>query len=141
MPLCPGVLRELAQRHLVACLLGGSIHSTVLRDLFAIAAVAIAVALHAQCISTFPATENFTGGTVGTPGTLITGWSNLSGDDLNWFVDNNGTPTANTGPIGDHTSNNTLGKCMYAVCTGATATPTNVAILKSNCYTVHPDQP
>jgi len=90
---------------------------------------------------TFPATENFTVGNVGSPGTLVTGWSDLSGYDLNWFVDNNGTPTADTGPIDHHTSNNTSGKCMYVVCTGATATPTNVAILKSNCYTVHPDQP
>jgi hypothetical protein len=106
----------------------------MLRNLFALAAMAIAVALHAQCISTFPATENFTGGTVGTPGTLITGWSNLSGDDLNWFVDNNGTPTANTGPIGDHTSNNTSGKYMYVESSGATATPNKVAILQSNCY-------
>jgi hypothetical protein len=94
--------------------------------------------LSAQCISTFPATENFTGGTVGTPGTLVTGWSNLTGDDLEWNVDNNGTNagvmSVLTGPIGDRTSNNTGGKYMYVEAGVSGASPSKVATLQSNCY-------
>ena len=78
---------------------------------FLVTSVCVVLA-NAQCITTFPSTENFTGGTVGVPGTLVTGWSNLSADDLDWNVDNNGTNggvmTTITGPIGDHTSNNTI---------------------------------
>ena len=98
----------------------------------------------AQCISTFPSTENFTSGTVattqGTPGTLVTGWSNLSGDDLEWNVDVNGTNggvmSVLTGPIGDHTSNNTNGKYMYVEAGAAGASPAKTAILQSNCYNI-----
>lgn len=93
----------------------------------------------AQCVTTFPSNEAFSGFTVGTPGTLINNWTNLSGagvDDLDWWVDNNGTPTANTGPIGDHTSNNTGGKYMYVEATGAGSTPNKSAILQSPCYNI-----
>ncbi len=97
-------------------------------------------ALSAQCISTFPATENFTSGTVGVPGTLVTGWSNLTGDDLDWNVDNNGTNggvmTVLTGPIGDRTSNNTGGKYMYVEAGNAGASPSKVANMQSNCYNI-----
>lgn len=87
-----------------------------------------------QCISTFPSNEAFTGATVGTPGTLVNNWSNLAGDDLEWWVDANGTPTANTGPIGDHTTLNTVGKYMYVSAAAAGATPGRTAILQSPCY-------
>ena len=94
----------------------------------------------AQCIATFPATENFTTGTVGTPGTLVTGWSNLTGDNLDWNVDNNGTNggvmTVFTGPTGDHTSNNTGGNYMYVEAGTTGATPAKTAILQSNCYNI-----
>ena len=98
----------------------------------------------AQCITSFPATENFTSGTVGTqgtaPGTLVTGWSNLTGDNLDWYVDNNGTNggvmTVLTGPIGDHTSNNTGGNYMYVEAGNSGATPSKVATLQSNCYNI-----
>ncbi len=97
-------------------------------------------ALSAQCISTFPATENFTAGTVGVPGTLVTGWSNLTGDDLDWNVDNNGTNsgvmTVLTGPIGDHTGNNTGGNYMYVEAGNTGASPSKVATLQSNCYNI-----
>ncbi|MBL0044053.1 MAG: hypothetical protein IPP33_06500 [Flavobacteriales bacterium] len=106
---------------------------------FLVTSVCVVLA-NAQCITTFPSTENFTGGTVGVPGTLVTGWSNLSADDLDWNVDNNGTNggvmTTITGPIGDHTSNNTGGKYMYVESGSAGASPSKSAILQSNCYDI-----
>ena len=100
----------------------------------------LATAAMAQCISTFPAAESFTTGTVGTPGTLVTGWSNLTGDNLDWNVDNNGTNggvmTVLTGPIGDHTGNNTGGNYMYVEAGVTGATPAKSAILQSNCYNI-----
>ncbi|MBL7937856.1 MAG: hypothetical protein JNL43_00735 [Flavobacteriales bacterium] len=82
--------------------------------------------------------EAFTGFTVadpvGTPGTLINNWTNETGDDLDWWVDVNGTPTANTGPIGDHTSSNTSGKYMYTSAAAAGNTPNKSAILQSPCF-------
>ena len=100
----------------------------------------LSVAISAQCISTFPSTENFTSGTVGVPGTLVTGWSNLTGDDLDWNVDNNGTNagvmTVLTGPIGDHTGNNTGGNYMYVEAGNTGASPSKVATLQSNCYNI-----
>ncbi len=106
---------------------------------------ALASVAMSQCITTFPATENFTGATIvdpqGTaPGTLVTGWSNLVGDNLDWFVDNNGTNggvmSVLTGPIGDHTGNNTNGKYMYVEASAVGATPAKVATLQSNCYNI-----
>ena len=91
---------------------------------------------NAQCVGAFPSNEQFTSFTVGTPGTLANNWSNLGGDDLDWWVDNNGTPTASTGPIGDHTSNNTGGKYMYVESTGAGNAPGKTATLQSPCYDI-----
>ena len=99
----------------------------------------------AQCIATFPSTEDFSSGTVAStqgtaPGTLVTGWSNLTGDNLDWYVDNNGTNggvmTVLTGPIGDHTSNNTGGKYMYVEAGATGASPAKTATLQSNCYDI-----
>lgn len=87
-----------------------------------------------QCVTTFPNIEPFTSFTVGTPGTLANNWANLTGDDLQWYVDDNGTPTANTGPVGDHTTYNTAGKFMYVEATGTGATPAKSAILESPCF-------
>ena len=91
-----------------------------------------------QCVTTFPSNEAFTGFTVGTPGTLVNNWSNLSTDDTDWNVDINGTPTANTGPIVDHTLSNTTAnaKYMYVESTGAANSPGKVAILQSPCYNI-----
>lgn len=89
-----------------------------------------------QCVTTFPSTEAFTGFTVGTPGTFVNNWTNLTTDDLDWFADNNGTPTVATGPIGDHTSNNTSGKYLYVEATGSTASPNKTAIVQSPCYNI-----
>ncbi|HOY29957.1 MAG TPA: hypothetical protein PLR96_13355, partial [Flavobacteriales bacterium] len=105
-----------------------------IRVLLAGVAFTLASGAFAQCVTTFPSNEAFTGFTVGTPGTLVNNWSNLTGDNLDWWVDANGTPTANTGPIGDHTTLNTVGKYMYVSATGASNTPARTAILESPCY-------
>ena len=93
-----------------------------------------ATTLFAQCVTTFPANEPFTSFTTGTPGTLENNWINTNADDLDWWVDKNGTPTANTGPIGDHTSNSTSGTYMYVESTGGGNTPNKTAVLTSPCY-------
>ncbi len=99
--------------------------------------IVLGVHVHAQCVTTFPNNETFSGFTVGTPGTLVNNWANLTtGDDLDWWVDNNGTPTLLTGPIGDHTSNNTSGNYMYVEATGASNTPSKSAILQSPCFSI-----
>ncbi|HRF78959.1 MAG TPA: hypothetical protein PL070_02625, partial [Flavobacteriales bacterium] len=97
-------------------------------------AVAFSLQARSQCVTAFPSNEAFTGFTVGTPGTLVNNWSNLSSDNLDWWVDANGTPSANTGPIGDHTTLNTVGKYMYVSAAAAGATPARTAILESPCY-------
>jgi hypothetical protein len=89
-----------------------------------------------QCVTTFPSNQPFTSFTVGTPGTLAANWVNATNDDLDWWVDNNGTPTANTGPIGDRTSNSTSGKYMYVETSGANNTPGKSAILRSPCFNI-----
>ena len=92
---------------------------------------------NAQCVTTFPSNEAFTSFTVGTPGTLANNWTNITtGDDLDWWVDNNGTPTLLTGPIGDHTVNATSGNYMYLEATGASNSPNKSAILQSPCYNI-----
>lgn len=114
----------------------------MLRSLLpALAGTVLAVFAHGQCITTYPHNQPFTSGTVGTPGTLPTNWANLTGDDLNWNVDNNGTngsSTIATGPYTDHTFNSTTsnGKYMYVESSGASNTPSKTAILESPCFSL-----
>ncbi|HNK67178.1 MAG: hypothetical protein JST41_05135 [Bacteroidetes bacterium] len=112
----------------------------MLRPTSLVLSTLVATLCAAQCVTSFPSTQNFTSGTVGTPGTLPSNWSNLGGDDLNWNVDNNGTNGGNmsiaTGPIGDHTSNNTGGKYMYVEADASGATPGKTAILQSQCWNI-----
>lgn len=88
----------------------------------------------AQCVATFPSNEPFTAFTAGEPGTMANNWSNLAGDDFDWWVDVNGTPSANTGPIGDHTSLSTSGKYLYASAALTANRPAKTAIVQSPCY-------
>ena len=106
------------------------INRTLLTSFFTLALLQA----EAQCVTGFPMNEPFTSFTVGTPGTLVNNWSNLTTDDLDWWVDNNGTPTANTGPIGDRTSSNTGGKYLYTSAALAAATPNKAAIVQSPCF-------
>lgn len=104
------------------------------RTLLSCMGLAITGWLHAQCVTSFPSNEGFTSFPVATDGTLANNWSNLSGDDLNWWGDDDGTPTANTGPIGDHTTLNTSGRYLYVSAAGPGATPAKTAIVQSPCY-------
>ena len=82
----------------------------------------------ASIITNFPYTENFDAWTTCTGGcgannngscantTVITspGWQNKAeGDDMDWSISNNGTPTGNTGPAADHTTGTATGKYIY----------------------------
>lgn len=106
------------------------------RNLITLAFTLAIIDASAQCVGSFPSNQPFTSGSVGSPGTLPSNWTNLGGDDLNWWVDNNGTPTSDTGPFGDRTSNNTGGKYMFVSAASAAATPNKVAILQSPCYNI-----
>ena len=106
----------------------------MVRNITLLAVLAVAGPLRSQCISSYPSLENFSGFTSGTPGTFVNNWTNLSGDDLQWNADNNGTPTANTGPIGDHTTYNTGGKYLYVEASGSGNTPGKTAIVESPCF-------
>lgn len=102
------------------------------RTIFLTGLLVLSIKASAQCVTSLPFTENFTSSTTGSPGTLANNWANLTGDDLQWNVDNNGTPTANTGPIGDHTTYNTSGKYIYVEASGSNH-PGKTAIVQSNC--------
>ncbi len=101
-----------------------------------IVVAAFTIGAQAQCVTTYPSAEPFTSFTVGTPGTLANNWTNLAGDDLDWWADDNGTPTASTGPIGDHTTYNTAGKYMFVSAAAAGTTPNKSAMLQSPCYSL-----
>lgn len=63
-------------------------------------------------VNQFPNNEDFDGFFVGAPGTLLNGWENeLAADNHDWYVNSGATPTALTGPVGDHTNLN--GNYMY----------------------------
>ncbi len=75
-------------------------------------------------VNTFPATEDFESfSTCGTASdcelevcALGNGWrnaNNSSEDDIDWRVDNDGTPTNNSGPDVDHTTGNSSGNYIY----------------------------
>ena len=106
----------------------------MVRNITLLAVLAVSGSLRSQCISSYPSLENFSGFTSGTPGTFVNNWTNLTGDDLQWNADNNGTPTANTGPIGDHTTYNTAGKYLYVEASGSGSTPGKTAIVESPCF-------
>ena len=50
-----------------------------------------------------PFSEDFEGFSVGEPGGLAAGWTREFTTGLGWFVDDNGTPSGNTGPANNHT--------------------------------------
>lgn len=106
----------------------------MIRNLVPVLLIGCTATASAQCVTTFPSNEPFTDFTSGAPGTFVNNWTNSPSDDLDWWVDNNGTPTEATGPIGDHTSNSTSGKYMYVEASGAANSPAKSAILRSPCY-------
>ncbi|MEZ4740124.1 MAG: lysyl oxidase family protein [Flavobacteriales bacterium] len=88
----------------------------------------------AQCVTSYPMNETFNGFTAGTPGTFQNNWTNITGDDLDWWADRNGTPTEGTGPIGDHSTLSTREEYMYVSAAAAGNTPNKSAILQSPCF-------
>ena len=82
---------------------------------------------NAQIIQTFPHFEDFenfnTCGTVcGNVCTLplTSFWVNVPfGDDIDWTVDENGTPSGNTGPSTDHNPGTTTGNYLYTEASGS----------------------
>lgn len=69
-------------------------------------------------VNTFPYIQNFdsfsTCSTIpGAACTLSNEWANATNDDIDWTVDRDGTPTANTGPSVDHTTGTSSGKYLY----------------------------
>ncbi len=73
-----------------------------------------------------PYSEDFENAVVGQPGTLPVQWTNETGDDFEWYVNNNGTPSTGTGPIGDHTLGS--GNYMYTESTSPNY-PGKIALL------------
>ncbi|MCB0779732.1 MAG: hypothetical protein KDC03_09405, partial [Flavobacteriales bacterium] len=98
-----------------------------------IVGVVISAQLSAQCVSSFPALEGFEAFTTGTSGAMSGNWTNLSGDDLDWFVDDNGTPSGSTGPSADHTLGSTAGKYLYVEASSPNF-PAKAAVLESPCF-------
>ncbi len=90
----------------------------------------------AQCITSYPAVQSFETATSGNgtaPGTLPAGWSNLAGDDFDWWVENGGTPSSNTGPDNDHTTGTSTGRYIYTEASSPNY-PAKTASIQSPCY-------
>ena len=79
----------------------------------------------------FPDTTNFDNFTNGTPGTLVDGWTNGIFDSHDWWVQNGGTPSNNTGPAADHTSGS--GNYMYIEASNFNNLD---AVLLSKCFDI-----
>jgi choice-of-anchor B domain-containing protein len=60
-----------------------------------------------------PYLEDFENATPGTPGTLSVQWTNETDDDIDWYVNEGGTPSSNTGALVDHTIGTATGNYMY----------------------------
>jgi choice-of-anchor B domain-containing protein len=60
-----------------------------------------------------PYQEDFESATPGTPGTLPVQWTNETDDDIDWYVNEGGTPSNFTGPLVDHTLGTSAGNYMY----------------------------
>ena len=55
-------------------------------------------------INSYPSLEDMETFTPGFPGTLANGWTNATGDDMDWTVNTGTTGSTGTGPNGDHTT-------------------------------------
>lgn len=76
------------------------------------------------------ATASDCGATVCSLGGLWSNLTNGSEDNIDWRVDNGGTPSANTGPSVDFNPGTASGKYMYVEASGCAA---QTAILESQC--------
>lgn len=64
-------------------------------------------------VTTFPLFEDMETFTVGSPGTFTNGWTASPSSGYTWYVNNGGTSSSSTGPLGDHTLGTTVGKYVY----------------------------
>ena len=55
-------------------------------------------------VNSYPYLEDMETFTPGFPGTLANGWTNATGDDMEWTVNTGTTGSVGTGPDGDHTT-------------------------------------
>ncbi|MBN1296591.1 carboxypeptidase regulatory-like domain-containing protein [bacterium] len=76
-------------------------------------------------VSSFPYTETFETGTFGA-------WLQATWDELNWTLDQGGTPSTGTGPVVDHTTGTATG--WYAYLETSTGSTGNAAILYGVCF-------
>jgi len=93
---------------------------------------------HISPIVIFPYIEDFeseptcpTG--CGSPCPLTGNWINFMGDDIDWTVDEGGTPSTNTGPTVDNTTGNATGNYLYTEASGCNLTE---AVLLSPCLDI-----
>lgn len=97
--------------------------------------------LDAQGTTAFPSAANFENevqcpqNTCGAVCPLIGKWENDTNDDLDWTSDVAGTPSANTGPLVDHTRNDSSGHYLYLESSCSTiGFPTKTARLLSPVF-------
>jgi hypothetical protein len=91
-------------------------------------------------ISTLPYVEDFESFTLcstnsGSNCSLGGGWTNASGDDLDWITHNAGTPSSNTGPAEDY--NTAVGKTQYLyveTSSSGVGYPTKTAVATMPCF-------
>ena len=88
--------------------------------------------------STFPFIEDIESEpicavTCGSSCLLIGDWSNATNDDIDWTVDEGGTPSFNTGPFVDHTTGTNSGNYIYTEASGCNL---STAILLSPCIDI-----
>lgn len=88
-------------------------------------------------ITTYPYNEDFESQALGSTAynpayTFTNGWTNVTGDNSNWTVDEGGTPSANTGPAVDHNPGTAAGNYVYFESSGGAAG--NVAIARSPVF-------
>jgi len=90
---------------------------------------------HFNSIKTYPfvydiESEALCGTSCGNICTLAGQWENVSTDDIDWAVDNNGTGSTGTGPEIDNTTQSSTGKYLYTEASGCNF---EEAILLSPC--------
>ncbi|MBL4655690.1 MAG: T9SS type A sorting domain-containing protein [Bacteroidia bacterium] len=89
-------------------------------------------------ISTFPYNEDFEAeplcaSTCSTACALTGVWTNSLSDNIDWIVDEGGTPSTSTGPSIDNTTGSATGNYLYTEATGA-CSPSAEAILLGPCF-------
>ena len=78
-----------------------------------------------------PFSEDMESFIVGSPGTFMNGWTNQTGNDIDWRVHAGSTSSSNTGPATDHTIGLNTGKYLYTEASGGNLG--DVAELLSPC--------